>query len=61
MPDRSEMSGSENEEIQNDSEDEEMINQELENLKDDTHNPSLSPQVSKQTFQTCTLEQYTPK
>lgn len=59
MPDRSEMSGSENEEIQNDSEDEEMINQELENLKDDS--PSPSPQVSKQTFQTCTLEQYTPK
>ena len=46
MPDRSEMSGSENEE--NFSEDEEMVNQELENLNNDC--PSPSAQVGKQTL-----------
>jgi hypothetical protein len=53
MPDKSEMTDSENEEIKANSEEEEdLVNQELENLKNDD-SPSASPspqaQVSKQT------------
>lgn len=43
MPDKSEMSESENEEIRNCSDDEDMVNQELENLKNDSRSPT--PQV----------------
>jgi hypothetical protein len=53
MPDKSEMTDSENEEIKaNSDEEEDLVNQELENLKNDD-SPSASPspqaQVSKQT------------
>ena len=47
MPDKSEMSDSENEEIRA-SDEEDLVNQELENLKNDS--PSPQPQVSKQTI-----------
>ena len=48
MPDKSDMSDSEIEQIPA-SDDEDMVNQELENLKKDS--PSPPPQVSKQTTQ----------
>ncbi len=48
MPDKNEMSDSEHEEIQ--ASDEDMVNQELEDLKNDSPSPSPSPQVRKQTF-----------